>query len=147
MENSNNKIVLVDKIIHLAEKTIYYVLSILILLFVVFEIVNLVHLFYVEVSEAYIFDKSLALTGVPLFFNIIIALEILETFKGNSENVLRKVKIILLIALTAISRKVIVMDVKHAGFETELGISILILSICGGYFFLQNPKRKSIIKP
>jgi hypothetical protein len=58
MENSNNKIELVDKIIHFAEKAIYYVLSILILLFLAFEIVNLVHLFYVEVSEAYISGRD-----------------------------------------------------------------------------------------
>lgn len=135
----------IDKTIHFAEKTIYYILSILILLFVLYEIVDLIHLFYIEISEASIVEnKSLALSGVPLFFNIIIALEILETFKGNNDNVLRKVKIILLTALTAISRKVIVMDVKHTGFETELGISILIFTLCIGYFILHNSFKKII---
>ena len=134
----------IDKIIHSTEKTIYYVLSILILLFVVYEIFDLIYLFYTEVSDASILDnKSIALSGVPLFFNIIIALEILETFKGDNENILRKVKIILLIALTAISRKLIVMDVKHAGFETELGISILIVTICAGYFILNYKLRNN----
>jgi hypothetical protein len=32
------------------------------------------------------------------------------------------------------------MDVKHAGFETEIGISILILAICIGYLILNNPR-------
>jgi uncharacterized membrane protein (DUF373 family) len=64
----------------------------------------------------------------------------METFKGNNENILRKVKLILLIALTAIARKVITVDVKHVGFETELGISILILAICIGYLILNNPR-------
>jgi uncharacterized membrane protein (DUF373 family) len=98
------------------------------------------------VTKATIENKSIALTGVPLFFNIIIALEIMETFKGNNENILRKVKLILLIALTAISRKVITMDVKHVGFETEIGISILILTICIGYFILNNLKFQKINK-
>jgi uncharacterized membrane protein (DUF373 family) len=133
----------IDKIIHLSEKTIYYTLSLLIILFVIYETFDLIHLFYTEVSNASILDnKSIALSGVPLFFNIIIALEILETFKGDNENVLRKVKIILLIALTAISRKIIVMDVKHTDFETELGIAILVLSICIGYFILNNKIRR-----
>lgn len=137
----------IDKTIHFAEKSIYYTLSILILLFVFYEVFDLIHLFYIEVSEASILEnKSIALSGVPLFFNIIIALEILETFKGNNDNILRKVKIILLIALTAISRKVIVMDVKHIGFETEIGISILILSICAGYFILHNSIKKNSSK-
>ena len=133
----------IDKIIHLSEKTIYYTLSLLIILFVIYETFDLIHLFYTEVCNASILDnKSIALSGVPLFFNIIIALEILETFRGDNENILRKVKIILLIALTAISRKVIVMDVKHAEFETDLGIAILVLSICIGYFILNSKLRR-----
>ncbi|MFY8068254.1 MAG: phosphate-starvation-inducible PsiE family protein [Flavobacterium sp.] len=131
---------ILDKIIHSTEKTIYYILSFLLLLFVAYEVFDLVTLFYEEVTKASIENKSIALTGVPLFFNIIIALEIMETFKSNNENILRKVKLILLIALTAIARKVITMDVKHIGFETELGISILILAICIGYLILNNPR-------
>ncbi len=131
---------ILDKIIHSSEKIIYYVLSFLLLLFVAYEIFDLITLFYNEVNKASIENKSIALTGVPLFFNIIISLEILETFKGNNENILRKVKLILLIALTAIARKVITMDVKHIGYETEIGISILILAICIGYLILNNPK-------
>lgn len=131
---------ILDKIIHSSEKIIYYVLSFLLLLFVAYEIFDLITLFYNEVNKASIENKSIALTGVPLFFNIIISLEILETFKSNNENILRKVKLILLIALTAIARKVITMDVKHVGFETEIGISILILAICIGYLILNNPK-------
>ncbi|MFY7989039.1 MAG: phosphate-starvation-inducible PsiE family protein [Flavobacterium sp.] len=131
---------ILDKIIHSSEKIIYYVLSFLLLLFIAYEIFDLITLFYNEVNKASIENKSIALTGVPLFFNIIISLEILETFKSNNENILRKVKLILLIALTAIARKVITMDVKHVGFETEIGISILILAICIGYLILNNPK-------
>jgi uncharacterized membrane protein (DUF373 family) len=137
---------ILDKIIHSTEKTIYYILSFILLLFVVYEVFDLVKLFYDEVTKATIENKSIALTGVPLFFNIIIALEIMETFKGNNENILRKVKLILLIALTAISRKVITMDVKHVGFETEIGISILILTICIGYFILNNLRFQKINK-
>lgn len=137
---------ILDKIIHSSEKIIYYVLSFLLLLFVAYEIFDLITLFYNEVNKASIENKSIALTGVPLFFNIIISLEILETFKGNNENILRKVKLILLIALTAIARKVITMDVKHIGYETEIGISILILAICIGYLILNNPRLKKINK-
>ena len=137
---------ILDKIIHSTEKTIYYILSFILLLFVIYEVFDLVKLFYDEVTNATIENKSIALTGVPLFFNIIIALEIMETFKGNNENILRKVKLILLIALTAIARKVITVDVKHVGFETEIGISILILSICIGYFILNNLKFQKINK-
>lgn len=132
-----------DKIIHKSEKVLYTILAFLIIAFVTYEILDLIYLFYCEVSEASILqNKSLALTGVPLFFNIIIGLEILETFKGDNENILRKVKIIVLIALTAISRKIITMDIKHSEYHLLFGISILILALCAGYYLL-NKNQKS----
>lgn len=126
-----------DKLIHKIESIVYAILAILILAFVSYEIIDLIFLFYQEVKEAsFIENKSLAITGVPLFFNIIIALEILETFKGDNENILRKVKIIILIALTAISRKIIIMDVKHSEYHLLIGISILVLALCAGYYLI-----------
>ena len=132
-----------DKIIHRSEKILYAILALLIIAFVAYETLDLIYLFYCEVSQASILEnKSIALTGVPIFFNIIIALEILETFKGANENILRKVKIIVLIALTAISRKIITMDIKHSEYHLLFGISILILALCAGYCLL-NKNQKS----
>jgi general stress protein CsbA len=34
------------------------------------------------------------------------------------------------------------MDVKHTEFETELGIAILVLSFCIGYFILNSKLRR-----
>ena len=58
---------ILDKIIHSTEKTIYYILSFILLLFVIYEVFDLVKLFYGEVTNATIENKSIALTGVPLF--------------------------------------------------------------------------------
>ncbi len=133
-----------DKIIHHAERVLYTILALLIIAFVTYEILDLIYLFYCEVSRASILEnKSIALTGVPLFFNIIIALEILETFKGDNENILRKVKIIVLIALTAISRKIITMDIKHSEYHLLIGISILILALCAGYYLLSKNQKSN----
>lgn len=133
-----------DKIIHKIESFLYAVLALIIIAFVSYETVDLIYLFYTEVSEASILEnKSIALTGVPLFFNIIIGLEILETFKGDNENILRKVKIIILIALTAICRKIIIMDIKHSEYHLLIGISVLVLALCGGYYFLSKKSANS----
>ena len=128
-----------DNIIRKIEGFFYTILALLILVFVGYEIIDLIYLFITEVREASILEnKSVALSGVPLFFNIIIALEILETFKDNNENILRKVKIILLVALTAVSRKIIIMDIKHSEYHLLVGISILVVSLCVGYYLLKK---------
>jgi uncharacterized membrane protein (DUF373 family) len=78
----------------------------------------------------------LGLSGVPIFFNIIITLEILETFKNHHSDILAKVKLIVLIAITAIVRKIITLDIKYSEYHLLFGISGLILSLCVGYYFL-----------
>lgn len=55
-----------DKTIHQAEKVLYAILALLIIAFVAYETVDLIYLFYCEVSQASILEnKSIALTGVP----------------------------------------------------------------------------------
>ena len=70
-----------DKILHKAEDIIYLILSILVLLFIVYEIVDLVYIFFSEVLKvSFLQYESISKIGVPIFFNIIIALEIFIAF-------------------------------------------------------------------
>jgi uncharacterized membrane protein (DUF373 family) len=82
----------------------------------------------------------LGLTGVPIFFNILITLEILETFKNHHSTILSKVKIVLLIAVAAIVRKIITLDIKHSDYLLHIGIAILILSFCLGIIYYRKNK-------
>jgi uncharacterized membrane protein (DUF373 family) len=131
-----------DKIITKTEDLVYLILSILAILFIVFETVDLIYIFYKEVSRfTFASERPLGLTGVPIFFNILITLEILETFKNHHNTILSKVKIILLIAVTAIVRKIITLDIKHSDYFMLIGIAILILSFCLGYYLLSKKEN------
>jgi uncharacterized membrane protein (DUF373 family) len=133
-----------DKLITKTEDVIYLILSALAILFIAIEVVDLAFVFYREIRGFSFNDlKPLGLSGVPIFFNIIITLEILETFKNHHSDILGKVKLILLIAITAIVRKLITLDIKYSEYHLIFGISVLILSLCVGYYFL-NKKDKSI---
>jgi uncharacterized membrane protein (DUF373 family) len=128
-----------DKIISKTEDLVYLTLSILAILFIIIETVDLMYIFYKEVSRfSFASERPLGLSGVPIFFNIIITLEILETFKNHHNTILSRVKIILLIAITAVVRKVITIDIKHTDYFLIISIGILILSICVGYYFLSK---------
>ena len=131
-----------DKIISRTEDLVYLFLSILAILFIVFETIDLIYIFYIEViGFSFASERPLGLTGVPIFFNILITLEILETFKNHHNTILSKVKIILLIAITAIVRKVITLDIKHSEYLFLIGIAVLILSFCIGYYFLSKKEN------
>jgi uncharacterized membrane protein (DUF373 family) len=126
-----------DKLITKTEDVIYLILSALAILFIAIEVVDLCFVFYTEIRQFSFSDsKPLGLSGVPIFFNIIITLEILETFKNHHSDILGKVKLILLIAITAIVRKLITMDIKYSEYHLLFGIAGLILSLCVGYYFL-----------
>jgi uncharacterized membrane protein (DUF373 family) len=132
-----------DNIISKTEEWVYLTLSILAILFIIIETVDLMYIFYKEVSRfSFASERPLGLSGVPIFFNIIITLEILETFKNHHNTILSRVKIILLIAITAIVRKVITIDIKQVDYFLIIGIGIVILSICVGYYFLS--KRENV---
>jgi uncharacterized membrane protein (DUF373 family) len=132
-----------DNIISKTEDWVYLTLSILAILFIIIETVDLMYIFYKEVSRfSFASERPLGLSGVPIFFNIIITLEILETFKNHHNTILSRVKIILLIAITAIVRKVITIDIKQVDYFLIIGIGIVILSICVGYYFLS--KRENV---
>jgi uncharacterized membrane protein (DUF373 family) len=131
-----------DNIILKTEKLVYLVLTILAILFILFEIVDLIYIFYKEVSRfSFQSDRLLGLTGVPIFFNILITLEIVETFKSHQTTMLSRVKIVLLIAITAIVRKIITLDIKHSEYLMLIGIAVLILSFCIGYYFLSRKEN------
>jgi uncharacterized membrane protein (DUF373 family) len=131
-----------DKIISKTEDLVYLTLSILAILFIIIETIDLMYIFYKELSRfSFASERPLGLSGVPIFFNIIITLEILETFKNHHNTILSRVKIILLIAITAIVRKVITMDIKHTDYFIIIGIGIVILSFCVGYYFLSKKEN------
>jgi len=131
-----------DKIISKTEDLVYFILSILAILFIIIETVDLFYVFYKEVSRfSFSSERPLGLSGVPIFFNILITLEILETFKNHHNTILSKVKIILLVAITAIVRKIITLDIKHSEHLTLIGIAVLILSFCIGYYFLSRKEN------
>ena len=131
-----------DKISLKTEDLVYLVLSVLAILFIVFETADLIYIFYKEVIRfSFASERPLGLAGVPIFFNILITLEILETFKNHHNTILSKVKIILLIAITAIVRKIITLDIKHSDYVMLIGIAFLIITLCLGYYLLSKKEN------
>lgn len=135
-----------DKLIDNLEKYILRFLIVIILIYISFEIVNLVHeLIFVIID----FDFGLSKVSnypfvdvVLIFFDILIALEFMETLKHNADTVAEKAKIIILIGLIAVSRKLITIDIAGVDYTTDIALALLIITLTAGYFLLSN-KRNS----
>ena len=85
-------------------------------------------------------DEMLDIFG--FFMMIIIGLELLETIKVYLEGEEILIEVIFLVALTAVSRKVIILDVKKLDPLTLLGISALIISLAAGLYLVQRSMNK-----
>jgi len=69
---------------------------------------------------------------------ILIGLELIETIKMYLVEEMVHVEVILLVAIIAVARKVIILDVKSAAPLTLIGIAAIILALSIGYYWLKR---------
>lgn len=72
------------------------------------------------------------------FFMILIGLELIETIKVYLSEEIIPVEIIFLVAIIAVTRKVIVLDVKNLNPLTLIGMAAIILSLSIGYYAVKK---------
>lgn len=94
------------------------------------EMLNPPRLILLNISE------MLRLFG--FFLMILIGLELIEVIKVYLVDDQVHVEVIFLVAIIAITRKIIVLDVKELDPLTLLGIAVLIIALSGGYFVLKK---------
>ena len=81
-------------------------------------------------------NEMLRLFG--FFLMILIGLELIEVIKVYLVDDQVHVEVIFLVAIIAVTRKVIVLDVNKLDPLTLIGIATLILSLSGGYYVLKK---------
>ena len=79
-------------------------------------------------------EKVLDIFG--LFFLVIIGIELLETIKMIITESIMNVGVIILVGITAIVRKVIIIDLKTTPPLFLMGLGVLVLSLAGAYYLI-----------
>lgn len=72
---------------------------------------------------------------------IIIGLELFEAVKQHLTSHVLQAEIILIVALTAIARKVIVLDYKSTEPLSLIGIASLVISLAGSYYLIKRVNK------
>ena len=81
---------------------------------------------------------------VILFFNVLLALEILETVKISSSAHDVKIRVILLVCLIAISRKVLMLDLGHPEPIVELALAAMVIAFAFSYYLVTRKGPRQI---
>jgi uncharacterized membrane protein (DUF373 family) len=120
----------------------FYVLTGVILLYITIEIIELLYLFgkaliIQDDTTRLLISKEKTKMVLPVFFNILIAIELMETFNIYVKENSIKVQSILLIGLIAIGRKLLVLDLGHSSGMDNIGLAAIIIALSAGYYLIK----------
>lgn len=124
-----------------------FLISIIIFLLAFVLILATVELIYVIIKDVISpplflleLDELLEIFGV--FMLVIIGIELFESIiKTYLREDVDHVKVVLAVAMIAIARKVIILDIKEVSSLTMLGIAAIILALSVGYYLAKKRKE------
>ena len=124
------------------ETVIYGALIVLLSLVVLFSLFELAYIIYRDffILSEYHLENYEILNIFGFFLLILIGIELLDTIYAYIQESRIHVEIILLVAIIAIARKVILLDPLSEGMSelSLLGIAGIIIALCTGYYLIKK---------
>ncbi|MBW6492090.1 MAG: phosphate-starvation-inducible PsiE family protein [Lentimicrobium sp.] len=126
------------------EAAVFYLLTSIILLYIAVEIIELIYQFGKAIlttgdtTTRLLISKEQTALVLPVFFNVLIAVELIDTFNIYVKEHSIKVQSILLIGLIAIGRKLLVLDIGHADGLSNIGLASIIIALSLGYYLVKK---------
>ena len=132
------------EIVNKFEKIVYAVLMALLMLVLATSLLDLVWLLYQSliVATPYLLETHELITVLGAFLLVLIGVELLDTIKAYFHENTIHVEIVLLLAIIAVARKVILLDpsgmsAHEFGFEL-MGIGVIVVGLAGGYYLIKK---------
>lgn len=132
------------EIVNKFEKSVYAVLMILLMVVLITGVVDLAWLLISSLIDAspWLMETHEMISVLGGFLLVLIGIELLDTIKAYfSENTIH-VEIVVLLAIIAVARKVILLDPTgingfEFGFEL-IGIGVIVVGLAGGYYLIKK---------
>lgn len=77
-----------------------------------------------------------------LFLLVLIAIELLDTIQAYLRENIVHAEIVLEVAVIAVARKIIILDIERVPPLTVMGLALLIVALAAGYYIVKNFRRK-----
>ena len=130
------------------QKAILTVLTVLMGLVVLLATLELIYILAIDIlSPPLVFlDINEILSIFGYFLLILIGIELLETFRIYLQEHAINVQVVFLVALIAIARKVIILEVKDIQALTLVGIGVVIFSLTAAYYLVKKSQDEASCK-
>ena len=129
-----------ERILRRFERVIVLTLMVFMMLTILFSTIELGVILCKDLLNAPIMllnvQEVVQLFGLILM--VVIGLELLETIRAYLSDHVIHVEVVLLVALVAVARKVIILDYKELSADMLLAISALVISLSAGFFIVRR---------
>ncbi len=130
------------KAVQTTERLIIKVLIALMSLLLVIATIELGYVLFSSVIQRgdgqFLINLENLMTVFGVFLLVVIGIELLDTIKVYFKKHVIHVEVVMLVAIIAVSRKIIVLDYdKFSGLQM-LGMAGIILALAGGYFLIKR---------
>jgi uncharacterized membrane protein (DUF373 family) len=126
------------------ERVIILALTIMMAIVLLLATIELAFILVKDVVSPPVFileiDELLDIFG--LFLLVLIGIELLETVKAYLVDNVIRVHVVFTVALIAVSRKVIILDVRETTSLELFGVAAIIIALSVGYFFIKKMGEK-----
>jgi len=132
------------KALNIFEKGVILALMVMMVVVVIFSTVELGRILVVDLMDfsGSLIDINQVLDIFGFFLLILIGVELLETIKAYLAEHVVHVEIVTEVALIAIARKVIILDVKEMRADVILSVAALIIAIAVAYYLQKRGRRE-----
>jgi uncharacterized membrane protein (DUF373 family) len=77
-----------------------------------------------------------------LFLNVLVALEVLENISAYLKKHVVQVELVIVTSLTAVARKIIILDSKSTTGIELIGLGVAVLALAGGYWIVRHSNQR-----
>ncbi len=122
------------------ETAVYLILITLFAIIVAFSIGELIYILYVSlfVNSPLLLENNELLGLFGYFLLVLIGVELLATVSAYVNEKVIHVEVVIMIAIIAIVRSVILLDTGSTNPAKMFGIAAIIFALCSGYYFLKK---------
>ena len=140
----HTKFVDMQKYLNLLQKGIINILLVIISILLILSIIDVVLQLYIGLTENTMteFLKNQFGQLVGLFLTILIGVELLEAVKAFLKEEIIHVEIIVLIAIIAIARKVIVWEISSYTYQDLIALSLMLIALAATYWVIKVCYKK-----
>ncbi len=133
-----------QRYLSILQKSIIYFLLIIISILLVVAILDVIIQLYngIMVNSLTEFIKTQFTQLIGLFLTILIGVELLEAIKAFLKEEMVHVEIVVLVAIIAISRKVIVWEISSIGYMDLIALALMLIALAATYWVIKICYKK-----